>query len=576
MGGVSGRLFSPLAVSFLLATIASLAVALTVTPALCLALLSRTAPHREPVYLGWLKNLHRSALRGLGRWPRLTFAVVGLVVLGAAATIPFFGGEFLPEFREGHLILHQVAAPGSSLDHSLAMGKRVTAELRKDPRILSVSQQAGRAELGEDIWGPHYSELHVELAEMEGEEAEQFMAEIRRPLEKFPGLAFKVMPFLVERMEETLSGATAEVVVKIHGEDLDALDRAAASVAQIMRGLHGAEDVTVESQTGTPQLVVRFRHEQMAEKGFTPAQVLEAVEAAFAGAEIGQVFDGTRVTDVTVILPAADRRDPERIGELMLANAAGLQAPLSDLAEVFPDEGRAAVAHEGAQRRQMVTCNVTGRDSAGFLKELKRRVRAEVALPQGTFVVYGGSAEAQRSTRRELLANSALAALGITLLLAVVFRSPRNLLLVLANTPFALVGGALAVFAGGGLLSVGSLVGFVTLFGISMRNSIMMISHFEHLVRAEGCPWGLATALRGASERLAPILMTALVTGLGLLPLALGSGRAGGEIEGPMALVILGGLITSTALNLLVLPVLAVSFGRFGASRNDPPNQHAG
>lgn len=566
MGGVGGRLFSPLAVSFLLATLASLAVALTVTPALCLALLSNTKPHAEPHFLGRLKARQRRTLQALSRAPRLTLAAVAALIAGAAATIPFYGGEFLPEFREGHLVLHQAAVPGTSLEHSMELGKRVTAELLKDPRILSVAQQAGRAELGEDTFGPHYSEVHVELADMEGEEAEMFMAEIRKPLLQFPGLTFKVMPFLVERIEETLSGSTAEVVVKLRGDDLDALDQAAEAVRRLMLRLRGAADVTVEAQATTPELVVRLRHARLAELGFTPAEVLEAVETGFQGAEVGEVFDGTRVTEITVLLPAGDRRDPERVGEMILTSGAGLRAPLRELADVYLDDCRSAIVHEGAQRRQLVTCNVVGRDSASFLAELKRRVRAEVQLPPGVYVSYGGSAEAQRGTQRELLAHALLATAGIVLLLAVVFRSGRHLLLVLANTPFALVGGALAVFAGGGLLTVGSLVGFVTLFGISMRNSIMMISHFEHLVACEGCRWNLETALRGAAERLTPILMTALVTGLGMLPLALGGGRAGGEIEGPMALVILGGLFTSTALNLLVLPVLALRYGKFEAA----------
>jgi Cu/Ag efflux pump CusA len=330
-----------------------------------------------------------------------------------------------------------------------------------------------------------------------------------------------------------------------------------------MLKVRGAAYVTVESQASAPELVVRLRHDRVAAFGFTPAAVLEAAETAFQGAEVGQVFDGSRVFDVTVLLPAAERRTAERVGDLLLTSAAGLRVPLRELAEVFLADSRSVIVHEGAQRRQQVTCNAVGRDSASLLGELKRRVAAEVTLPHGVYATYGGSAEAQRGTRRELLVHSTLAGIGIVLLLAVVFRSGRNLLLVLANLPFALVGGALAVFAGGGLLSVGSLIGFVTLFGLSTRNSIMLISHYDHLVRVEGCPWNLETALRGANERLVPILMTALVTALGLLPLALGGGSAGGEIEGPMAIVILGGLITSTALNLLVLPVLAWKWGRF-------------
>jgi len=563
MGGIGGRLFSPLAVSFLLATLASLGVALTVTPALCLALLSRSKPHSEPRYLVKLKELHRRALESVSRAPRFTFGVVALMVAGAAATIPFYGGEFLPEFRESHLIIHQAAVPGSSLEHSLEMGRRVTAELLKDRRIVSVAQQAGRAELGEDVWGTHYSELHVELAEMAGGELERFIGEIRKPLLQFPGLTFKVMPFFVERMEETLSGATAEIVVTLRGDDLDALDRAAEAVRRLMLKVRGAADVIVESQASAPELVVRLHHDRVAALGFTPAAVLEATETAFQGAEVGQVFDGSRVFDVTVLLPASERRTAESVGKLLLTSAAGLRVPLRELADVYLADSRSVIIHEGAQRRQQVTCNAVGRDSASVLAELKRHIAVDVQLPHGVYATYTGSAEAQRGTRRELLVHSTLAGVGIVLLLSVVFRSGRNLLLVLANLPFALVGGAFAVFAEGGLLSVGSLIGFVTLFGLSTRNSIMLISHYEHLVRAEGCRWNLETALRGASERLVPILMTALVTALGLLPLALGGESAGGEIEGPMAIVILGGLLTSTFLNLFVLPSLALRFGRF-------------
>jgi Cu/Ag efflux pump CusA len=322
-------------------------------------------------------------------------------------------------------------------------------------------------------------------------------------------------------------------------------------------------DAVVESQGGAPELVVRLRHEQVSALGFTPVEVLEAIETAFQGAEAGQVFEGNRVSDVTVLLPAALRRNPESVGDLLLTSPAGLRIPVRELADVFLTDGRSVIVHESAQRRQQVTCNVVGRDSAGFLAELKRRIAAQVSLPRGVYATYRGSAEAQRATRRELLIHSVLAGLGVVLLLGVVFRNGRNLLLVLANLPFALVGGALAVFAGGGLLSVGSLVGFVTLFGLSTRNSIMLVSHYEHLVGGEGCAWNFETALRGASERLVPILMTALVTALGLLPLALGGGSAGGEIEGPMAVVILGGLLTSTVLNVLVLPVMAWKWGRF-------------
>jgi Cu/Ag efflux pump CusA len=563
MTGVPGRLFAPLGQSFLLAILASLAVALTVTPALCLAMLTRTAPHSEPRYVTWLKARHRHGLERLSRRPKTVMALALAVCLGAAATLPFFGGEFLPEFREGHYFVHMAAVPGSSLEESLRMGRLVTAELRKNPHIRAVSQQAGRAELGEDPFGTHYSEIHVDLNPVSGEEEEQVVGEMRQALLRFPGVSFKIMPFLVERIEETISGTTAEVVVNLFGDNLDTLDQKAAEIRRVLAGIRGATEVQMESQPGVPEVVVRLRPERLRQFGFRPGEVLEAVETAYEGTDVAQTYQGNRVVEVTVVLHPASRKDPENIGALMLRNAAGTRVPLRELAEVYPATGRGAVVHEGAQRRQQVTCNVVGRDVASFVAEARRRIAAQVAFPPGIYPVFAGSAEAQAGARREILLHSAMAGAGIVLLLAIVFRRGRHVLLVLANLPFALVGGVLAVFASGGLLSIGSLVGFVTLFGLTMRNSIMMISHFEHLVQEEGLTWGLEAALRGASERLLPILMTALVTALGLLPLALGTGEAGREIEGPMAIVILGGLLTSTVLNLLVLPTLALRWGRF-------------
>jgi len=304
--------------------------------------------------------------------------------------------------------------------------------------------------------------------------------------------------------------------------------------------------------------------------GFRPVEVLEAVQTAYQGAVVAQVYAGSKVFDVAVVLEPSARHEPEDIGALMVGNRQGLRVPLRELADVYATTGRYAILHDGARRRQTVTCNPSGRDIASFVAEAKKQIEAQVKFPAGVYPVLSGAAEEQAEARSELLVHSLIAAAVILLLLAIVFRDGRNLLLVLANLPFALVGGVLAMFLagylggeGGGSLSLGTLVGFVTLFGITMRNSIMMVSHFQRLVREEGMIWGPEAALRGATERLVPILMTALVTALGLLPLAAGWGEAGREIEGPMAIVILGGLITSTALNLLVLPTLALRYGRF-------------
>ena len=317
---------------------------------------------------------------------------------------------------------------------------------------------------------------------------------------------------------------------------------------------------------------MRLQPEKLLRYGFRPTEVLDAIQTAYAGTIVSQIYESNRVFNVAVILNSADRQNPETVGALPLRNANGAVVPLSALADIDLTRGRYAVTHEGGQRFQQVTCNIAGRDVSSFAAEVQRKIAAQVSFPPGMFADYSGAAQGAARARHDLLANSLLAGAGIVLLLAVLFGFGRHLLLILANLPFALVGGVVAVFASGGSLSVGSLVGFVTLFGITMRNSIMLISHYGHLVSAEGMIWNLETALRGASERLLPILMTAIVAALGLLPLAIGAGTAGREIEGPMAIVVLGGLITSTLLNLLVLPTLALRFGRFEKIPNTEEN----
>ena len=456
------------------------------------------------------------------------------------------------------------AVPGTSLQESLRVGNTVTGELLKNPHVRAVSQSAGRAEKADETNGPHHSEFEVDLKPLRGEEAEFLQAEIRQMLAKFPGVSFAVKSFLTERIEETVSGSTAQVVVKIFGDDLDVIDQKAQEVARALSGVSGATEVQVQSPAGVPQMIVRLRPERLTQFGFRPVAVLDAIQTGYQGTPAGQTYEGNRIFDVVVILDAATRRDPETLGALMLRNVDGTRLPLRELADIFPTTGRYAVLHDGVRRVQVVTCNVAGRDVVGFVADAQRAVAKTVSFPPGVYPVFSGAAQAQAEARQQLLVHAAIAAVGCVLLLAIVLGTVRNLLLVLANLPFALIGGVLAVFATGGLLSVGSLVGFVTLFGITTRNSILIVSHYEHLVAIEREPWGIETALRGAGERLVPILMTALVTALGLLPIAIASGSAGHEIEGPMAIVILGGLLTSTVLNLLVLPTLALRYGRFG------------
>lgn len=576
MSGLAGRLFAPLGVAYVLATLASLVVAMTVTPALCFFLLANhRLPEHEAPLVRWTKGGYGRALSWVERSYRVVIAVVLVLTLLAASALPFFGGSFLPELREGHYIVHMNTVPGTSLAESMRLGQQVSTALLKLPFVRSVAQDTGRAEMGDDTAGTHSSEIDVDLKPVEGKQAESALADIRHALAPIVGANFSVNTFLTERVEETLSGFRAAVVVNIFGKDLDTLDANAAQVAQVLKQIPRAADVQLQSPPGTPQLAVQLRPQALERWGLDALTVLDAVQTAYQGNTVGQVYDGNRVFDVTVILTPDERHSVAGVGGLLIHTPSGTYVPLKDLAHIYQDAGRYVVLHDGARRVQTVTANVTGGDVASFVKAAKQAIQSKVALPAGSYVEFTGAAAAQSQSTHDLMINSMFAGVAIVLLLYMVLGSTRSLLLVLVNIPFALVGGVLAVFASGGALSIGSMVGFVTLFGITLRNSVMLLSHYDHLVNVEGVAWGPDAALRGAQERLSPILMTALVTALGLLPLAIGSGAPGREIEGPMALVILGGLFTSTALNLLVLPMLALRFGRFERHRDDLEVQEA-
>jgi Cu/Ag efflux pump CusA len=587
LSGLQGRLFAPLGYAYVLAVLASLGVALTVSPALALLLLPQAGSAREPPLLRRLQGVYIVLLRHLDR-QFLSLMIVMLVLVAAAGwALWSFGGEFLPELRENHFVVHMRAIPGTSLRESIATGNQITQTLKKNPAVISVAQQAGRAELGEDTEGVEYSELEVDLKRVAAADAEQTERDIKQTLDSFPGFSFEVMPFLTERIKEVLSGTPAAVAVKVYGDNLPAVDQAAESIARVLSSIPGNTNVRAEAQTGAPELVVRMRPADAARHGLRNALILDAVHAAYQGAEVGHVFDRNRIIPLVVQLESQARNDPGSVANLWLTvpnspkvsetrfasleSTLGNQEPgatngrvrLRQVADVFLSDGRFLIAHEGGTRRRLVTCNVEGQDVQSFVAEAERRVK-ELKLPEGIYYLFTGEHEAKRTAQRQLLLLSLAAGGGIFLLLWTAFRSLRHLFLILVNLPFALVGGIAAVYLGGGVLDVGSLVGFVTLFGITTRNGIMMISHWQHLQDVEAMPWGAELVFRGARERLAPVLMTALVTGLGLLPIAVGSGEAGREIEGPMAWVILGGLITSTVLNLIMLPVL---YRRFG-SRN--------
>jgi CzcA family heavy metal efflux pump len=568
MSGVAGRIFAPLGMAYIFSILASLLVALTLTPALSLVFLGRGRfQQKEPPLARWLKRGYRSLLLGVGRFPHLMIAAVVVTAGLGLALLPSFHESFLPQLKEGHFIVHMRPIPGTSLSEALRMGRHVTELLERIPFVRMISQRAGRAVGSEDILATQNSEIEVDLKHVTARESELAEPDIRKAIAEVPGPSFVVNTFLAERIEETVSGYTASVVVNVFGQNLDVLDRKAREVERILAGVRGAAGLQLLSPPGTPQVTVQLRPADLLRWGFDPITVLDGIQTAFGGKTVGQVYQGNRVFDVAVILGSRDRASVADIRALALRSPSGDYVPLWQLADIRVVSGRSIIQHEGGRRVETITCDVTGRTSSSFVREARSRILSGVKFPPGTYVEFTGTAAAAARSRNDLLLHSLLAGLGIVVLLSIVMRNYRNLILVLLNLPFALLGGVLAVYVTGSVLSLGSLVAFVTLFGITLRNSIMLVSHFEHLVEAEGMSWGLDAAMRGASERLLPILMTATVTGLGLLPLALGSGAPGREIEGPMAIVILGGLFTSTALNLLVLPTLALRYGSFEATR---------
>jgi Cu/Ag efflux pump CusA len=549
-----------LALAFIFAVVASLLVALTSTPALCALLLRRHDARAEAKWLARLKSWQSSAVRGVADHFRVVAAVLIALVIAAVAALPFLGGTFMPEFREGHFVLQvSSAATGTSLETMLDMGKRVSAEVLALPYVQSIEQQVGRAELGEDTWGPHRSEFHVEFkadAKVDQHDAEEAL---RKILAGYPGLQSEVVTFLGDRISESLSGETAQVAVKVFGDDLDALESTGGKLVAVLGKIPGIVDLQFKRQGGTPVLAIEPLPRAMAAAGLKAQDVLETVETAYAGALVGQTFHATRTVDVVLLLPDQLRHQPTQLAKLMIASPSG-PVPLSQVARISLSQDRYSIEHDGGQRRISVTFNVGKGSLRQVVQQAQQAIARSVELPRGVYTQFTGAAEAEAQTRFELILYSALALALIVVVLFVSFHWRENSWLVLANLPFSLIGSVMAIALTGIGISLGSVMGLITVFGISARNAILQLAHYEHLVEVEGAQWNRDLVLRGANERFVPILMTAAVTALGLAPLAVGINQPGQEIEGPMAIAVLGGLFSSTLLNLFVLPALAQRF----------------
>ena len=584
LSGVAGKLFAPLGFAYIAAIMASLVVALTLTPALCYLLLGEAKLNaQDSPIIKWIKRGYVKLLNHIEQHYKLVMVTSFLLIALGLGILPLFKSQFIPPLHEGHFIMHMTAVPGTSETQSLRLGKQVAKVISNIKGVKSVTQWVGRAQNGADTFGTHYSEFEIEIGTVSGEEQDHILSDIREELAGdsqdadkdgvaeigFIGVNFAINTFLTERIEETISGYAASTVINIYGDDLDALDRDAQRIAGVITSIKGAQDVQVQSPPGTPQAVIRLRPDKLAQWGMQAVDILDTIRAANESLPIAQIVMGSHVVGLSVVLDKTARDDVADLGNIPLLNPEGKPLLLKDIAYITQENGRAKILHAGAKRIQTVTANVHGRDIESFNAELKARIKAEAPLSAGNYIKFTGEAEANAQSREDLIVHSLLAGVAIFLMLYIAFGQLRNLLLTFVNLPFALIGGVLAALFTGGWLSLGSMVGFVTLFGITLRNSIMMVSHFQHLVDEEHCIWNLDTCIRGATERLPSVLMTALVTALGLLPLAIGSGQPGREIEGPMATIIVGGLITSTILNLLILPTIMLHFGRFEKQGTD-------
>lgn len=559
--GLAGTFFRPLALSYILAITASLAVALTVTPALSLLLLGAGGHERREAWLArQLKGWYRSALPRLAGRPGAALAVL-LVAFAVSGWIwhTRLGEEFLPNFKERDFLMHWLEKPNTSVEASTRITIAASKDLRAIPGVRNQGAHIGRAEVADEVVGPDFTELWISLspeADYDGT-----VAKVQAVVDGYPGLTRDLLTFLRERIKEVLTGASASIVVRIHGPDLEVLRRHATEVGSALKDLAGVSALKVEPQTLVPQIAIRLRSESAALHGLTAGQVRRAVTTLVSGRKVGEVFQEQRVHDVVVWSVPEARADFTAVRDLLIETPAGGHVRLADVAEVTIVPTPNAIKREGASRRIDVTCNVAGRDLGAVARDVEARV-AQIAFTRGYHPeVLGEWAERQAAQSRLLWLGLASLA-GILVLLLADFQSPRLVILVAGTLPFALIGGVLAAWLGGGVLSLGSLVGFVTVLGIAARNGILLVSHYRHLERMEGQAFGVELILRGAEERLVPILMTAATAGLALLPLVLKGDVPGNEIERPMALVILGGLVTSTALNLFLLPSLYGAFAR--------------
>ena len=582
--GIEGKLFAPLGIAYITSIIASLLVSLTVTPALCSYLLGKERSLKPVNLMFWKKkkleidsdkineNDHDSSLvrwlkkqdskllvRGL-KHPKFIIGCAIVLIIAAVAIVPFFGTEFLPPFNEGSFTINVVAPAGTSLEESNKIGTIAEQQILKIPDVLLTSRRTGRAELDEHAEPPNYTEIDVALKDNH-RSMQAVLADIRNQLDILKGSNINIGQPISHRLDHLLSGVRAQVAVKIFGNDLAELRSNAASMKDLLSTVPGVVDLQVEKQVLVPQLQIKIDRKALQRYGLQAGKVADDLEIFYNGKVSSQILDGQKSFDIILKTNEADRSNIESIRNTQISLPNGSLIPLSQIATIEIENGVNSVSHENTQRRIVVSANVQGRDLGTTVKEMQAKVNVQLKLPQGYYLEWGGQFESQQSASRLIGLLSLFSLFGIFLVLYSHFKSSRIVFQIMLNIPLALIGSVIAVMLTGAVFSIATMVGFITLTGIASRNGIMMISHYIHLLEHEGEVFGDKMIIRGSLERLVPVFMTALVAALALIPLTLDATAPGKEILYPVATVILGGLISSTLLDIIVTPIVFKQFG---------------
>lgn len=586
MQGIEGRIFAPLGIAYITSILASLFVSLTLTPALCSYLLGRkpaemqdpqessprkrnilsslfsgSAEHKDSPLVRWLKKRDTQLLHWSLKRPRAIMGVAVLLIATSIGVLPFFGTEFLPPFNEGSFTINLSTPPGTSLEESNKIGSMAEELMLQVPEVEYVSRRTGRAELDEHVEPVSNSEIEVELRDDTERSRNEIVADIRQKLDILKGVSVNVGQPISHRLDHLLSGVRAQVAIKIYGHDLTDLRTYAQQVAAAIRPLEGVVDVQVERQVMVPQLLIKINREALQRYGLQAGKVAGDLEIFYNGKVMGQILDGDRTFDILLRTTDEERTNIEAIRNTLIDAPDGTLIPLQQIASIENTTSINTITHENTQRKITVSCNVQDRDLGTTVKDIQAEIARQVVLPQGYYLQYGGQFESQQSASRLILILSIFSFAGIFLVLFSHFKSYQIVIQIMLNIPLALIGSVVAVLLTGGVFSVATMVGFITLTGIASRNGIMMISHYLHLMEHEGEQFDKKMIIRGSLERLVPVLMTALVAALALIPLTLDAQAPGKEILYPVATVILGGLISSTLLDMVVTPVVFYTFG---------------